>query len=282
MSTTPSSERVALITGAASGLGKAMVLGLTVKKIKVVAVDRDKKGLEALEKEARKAGSADDLYPYQQDLRDFDADALIGRVQREVGVIDILINNAGLGQGQICASYHNNPPKFYEVSPSQWLNATTVNANAVFLLSRAVASGMMKKEWGRIINITTSLGTMLRGGYCPYGPTKASAEALSAVMSTDLEGTGVTVNVLIPGGVANTSMIPQSAPFDRNELIQPDAMLPPLLWLISNDADSITGQRFLASAWEPGAETTDALKTSAAPIGWRDLAILPITPKFKS
>jgi len=63
---------------------------------------------------------------------------------------------------------------------------------------------MIDRKWGRIINITTSLGTMLHGGSTPYGPSKASAEALSSVMAADLEGTGVTVNVIIPGGAVNT------------------------------------------------------------------------------
>lgn len=282
MSIKRSTEHVALITGAANGLGKTMVLGLIARGITIAAVDRDEKSLAALREEAQQVGGADRLHLFQQDLRSFDADSFVDQVEREVGVIDILINNAGLGQSQIRADYHKNPPKFYEVSPSQWLNATTVNANAIFLLSRAVTGGMMKKGWGRIINITTSLGTMLRGGYCPYGPTKASAEALSAVMSADLQGTGITVNVLIPGGIANTSMIPPNAPFDRDELIQPDVMLPPLLWLISKDADAVTGQRYLASTWDPRTGTADAARSSAAPIGWRDLAILPITPMFKS
>jgi NAD(P)-dependent dehydrogenase (short-subunit alcohol dehydrogenase family) len=132
-------------------------------------------------------------------------------VEKRFGRIDILINNAGIGQGQVRPYYHAHPPKFYEVTPSQWSRAIAVNANAVFLLSRAVVKPMIDRKWGRIINITTSLGTMLHGGSTPYGPSKASAEALSSVMAADLEGTGVTVNVIIPGGAVNTPMIPAEA-----------------------------------------------------------------------
>ena len=67
---------------------------------------------------------------------------------------------------------------------------------------------MIAAKWGRIVNVTTSLGTMIRSGSPSYGPSKAALEAMSAVMAKDLDGTGVTVNVLVPGGVTNTGMVP--------------------------------------------------------------------------
>jgi NAD(P)-dependent dehydrogenase (short-subunit alcohol dehydrogenase family) len=70
---------------------------------------------------------------------------------------------------------------------------------------------MMRQGWGRIISVTTSLGTMLNAGSPTYGPSKAALEALSAIMAKDLDGTGVTVNVLVPGGVTDTPMISDEA-----------------------------------------------------------------------
>src|SRR5438132_7038777 len=90
------------------------------------------------------------------------------------------------------------------------------------------------RGWGRIVNVTTSLGTMLNAGSPTYGPSKAALEALSAIMAKDLDGTGVTVNVLVPGGVTNTPMISDEAGYDRDKLIQPEVMVPPLLWLVSD------------------------------------------------
>ena len=208
--------------------------------------------------------------------------SLVERIEKNLGSVNILINNAGLGQGQIRSDYHRNPPKFYDVTPEIWMNAIAVNANAVFLLSQVMAKRMLGGGWGRIINVTTSLGTMLRAGYCPYGPTKAAAEGLSAVMASDLDGTGITVNVLVPGGVVNTPMIPEDAPFLREELIQPEAMLSPLYWLCSQEANDVTGLRFLANRWDDGLPAAEAAKLAGAPIGWKDLAVLPVTPKFKS
>ena len=271
---------VALITGAGNGIGKSMALGLLTKGMRIAAVDRDAKSLLALKQLANQSEYAGRLEVFTEDLIRFDAVSLVERIEKNLGSVNILINNAGLGQGQIRSDYHRNPPKFYDVTPEIWMNAIAVNANAVFLLSQVMAKRMLGGGWGRIINVTTSLGTMLRAGYCPYGPTKAAAEGLSAVMASDLDGTGITVNVLVPGGVVNTPMIPEDAPFLRKELIQPEIMLPPLYWLCSREADEATGLRFLANKWDDRLPQAQAAQLAGAPIGWRDLAILPVTPKF--
>ena len=271
---------VALITGAGKGIGKAMALGLLTKGMRIAAVDRDEQSLLELKHLANQSAYPERLEVFTEDLTSFDAVSLVDRVQDKLGGVNILINNAGLGQGQVRNDYHRNPPKFYDVTSEQWLNAIAVNANAVFLLSQVVAKRMLLDGWGRIINVTTSLGTMLREGYCPYGPTKAAAEGLSAVMASDLDGSGVTVNVLIPGGIVNTPMIPGEAPFLRDELIQPEAMLAPLYWLCSNEANQVTGLRFLANRWDDSRPVAEAAKLASAPIGWKDLAVLPVTPQF--
>jgi len=273
---------VALITGAGKGIGLAMALGLLTKGMRIAAVDRDEQSLVVLKHLANQSEHAERLEVFTEDLTRFDAVSLVDRIQEKVGSVNILINNAGLGQGQVRSDYHRHPPKFYDVTPEQWSNAIAVNASAVFLLSQVVAKRMLVDGWGRIINVTTSLGTMLREGYCPYGPTKAAAEGLSAVMASDLCGSGITVNVLIPGGIVNTPMIPRVAPFLREELIQPEAMLPPLYWLCSREANDVTGLRLLANRWDDSLSGAEAAKLAGAPIGWRDLAVLPVTPKFNA
>jgi NAD(P)-dependent dehydrogenase (short-subunit alcohol dehydrogenase family) len=273
----PDPHRTVLITGAANGLGRAMSIGLLEQGFSVAAVDRDANGLAALREQAA-AGSR--FEGFVADLTDFDAEKLAADVEKRFGRIDILINNAGLGQREVRTDYHKHPPKFYEVTPGQWSRAIAVNANAVFFLSRAVVKPMIERKWGRIINITTSLGTMLHGGSMPYGPTKASGEALSSVMAGDLEGTGVTVNVIIPGGAVNTPMIPAEAPFARDALLQPGVMLPPLLWLVSSAADRVTGKRFLGMNWDAALAPDAAAEKAGAPIGWKALAVLPVRPKF--
>jgi NAD(P)-dependent dehydrogenase (short-subunit alcohol dehydrogenase family) len=99
-------------------------------------------------------------------------------------------------------------------------------------------------------------------------------------MAADLEGTGVTVNVIIPGGTVNTPMIPVEALFARDALLQPEVMLPPLLWLVSPAADNVTGKRFLGTSWDAELASDAAAERAGAAIGWKDLAVLPISPVF--
>ena len=88
---------------------------------------------------------------------------------------------------------------------------------------------MLEQGWGRVVNVTTSFFTMLNEGFAPYGPAKAALEAASAIWAKEFRDTGVTVNVLLPGGPTDTRMVPPSAPFARSELIPPAAMAPPAL-----------------------------------------------------
>jgi NAD(P)-dependent dehydrogenase (short-subunit alcohol dehydrogenase family) len=137
---------------------------------------------------------------------------------------------------------------------------------------------MMRQGWGRVVNVTTSLGTMLNAGSPTYGPSKAALEALSAIMAKDLNGTGVTVNVLVPGGVTNTPMISGEAGFDRTKLIQPEVMMPPLLWLVSDAAGKVTGRRFLGVHWDPALPHGQAAERAGAPVAWTSIATMPIRP----
>src|SRR4029077_19940061 len=99
---------------------------------------------------------------------------------------------------------------------------------------------MMRQKWGRIVNVTTSLGTMIRDGSPTYGPSKLALEAFSAIMAKGLAGTGVTVNVLVPGGMTNTGMIPMESGYTREDLIQAAGEYPPLAWLVARVAAHVT------------------------------------------
>jgi NAD(P)-dependent dehydrogenase (short-subunit alcohol dehydrogenase family) len=97
-------------------------------------------------------------------------------------------------------------------------------------------------------------------------------------MAKDLDGTGVTVNVLVPGGATNTPMISDEAGFNRAELIQPEVMAPPLLWLVSDAARNVTGRRFLAAHWDTRLRLEEAAEKAGAPVAWTSIATMPIRP----
>src|SRR6478672_8401838 len=163
-------------------------------------------------------------------------------------------------------------------SPEQWKLFVAVHTSAPMALSRALVHDMMRQRWGRIVNVTTSLGTMIRDGSPTYGPSKAALEAFSAIMAKDLAGTGVTVNVVVPGGLTNTGMIPAEAPYAREDMIQPEVMTPPLVWLLSEAASGVTGRRFLGVHWDPALPPENAAAQAGAPIAWSDIATMPIEP----
>ena len=272
-------QRVAIVTGAAGGICRAMTRALLAEGIKVAAVDRDREPLEALAASAREEGKAAELLTIGADLTDDSAaDAIAKAAGGKFGRIDILVNNAGIGPGAIRPDSWQRPLKFWEITPDQWRRFVAVHTTAPLALTNAVVPEMMRQGWGRIINVTTSLGTMLNAGSPTYGPSKAALEALSAIMAKDLDGTGVTVNVLVPGGVTNTPMISDEAGFDRTKLIQPEVMAPPLVWLVSDAAGNVTGRRFLAVHWDTKLAPEEAAEKAGAPVAWTSIATMAITP----
>jgi len=196
-------RKIAIVTGAASGIGRAMTIGLLQHGIDVAAVDRNATALAALAATVHDKPAAMQTIP--ADLAQPEAfDSIVSSVLGRFGQIDILVNNAGIGQASIKADQRRNPLRFWEVTPEHWQRFLTVNATAPIMMARAVVPHMLSAGKGRIITVTTSLGTMVREGYLLYGASKAAAEAAMAVLAADLKGTGVTSNVLVPGGVTNT------------------------------------------------------------------------------
>lgn len=272
-------HRAAIVTGAAGGIGRELVLGMLGNGLRVAAVDRTAQGLDELAQAAQQRQQGTDLMTIEADLtRDEAIDEIVAKARDRFGVIDILVNNAGVGQATMRSDNRQRPIKFWEVTPEQWQLFVAVHTNAPMALSRALVHGMMRQNWGRIVNITTSLGTMIREGSPTYGPSKAALEAFSAIMAKDLMGTGVTVNVLVPGGVTNTPMVPREAGYDRAEMIQPAVMSPPLNWLVSDAAGDVTGRRFLAVHWDPNLPPEVAAAKAGAPVAWADIATMPIEP----
>jgi NAD(P)-dependent dehydrogenase (short-subunit alcohol dehydrogenase family) len=269
-------ERVAIVTGAAGGIGRALVKGLLGAGVRVAAVDLTAGGLAAL---AREAGGAGALLTIAADLsRDAAAGDIVARTRSHFGRIDILVNNAGIGQATLRAENWQRPIRFWEISPDDWRRFVAVHTTAPLMLAQAVVPEMMQRRWGRIVNVTTSLGTMIRSGSPTYGPSKAALEAFSAIMSKDLDGSGVTVNVLVPGGVTNTPMVPLESGFDRQDMIQPEVMAPPLVWLVSDAAGGVTGRRFLAVHWDAALPPAQAAEKAGAPVAWTSIATMPIEP----
>ena len=263
--------RRCIVTGAGSGLGRAMALGLAQAGNIVAAADINADGLEATA--GHGAAYGERVRTYQVDLgREDGCRDLVERTLADLGGVDVLVNCAGLNMALFSADFLTRIVRFWEVDPDKWQKLYDVNVRAPFLLARGAAPHMMRQGWGRIINITTSFATMLREGNTPYGQAKAALEAASAGWAQELEGTGVTCNILLPGGAADTPMIPQHAPVDRSKLVPPAAMVPPLEYLSSSRSDGFTGRRIIAAHWRPGDPDDANVERAASLAGWPELA----------
>lgn len=242
-------SRVAIVTGAGRGIGRAMTLGLARAGIRVVATAaREQAEIEAVAAEAGK----DRVLPVLADVtREADAQSTVAAALDRFGRLDILVNNAARGMKYVSEAFMIEPTRFWDVEPDIWQMVIDTNVTGPFLMARAAAPHLVKAGWGRIINISVSHATMRRSGFSPYGPSKAALESETVIWAQDLRDTGVTVNALLPGGATLTGMIPASfPPSARGALLDSAIMVPPLLWLVSDAANAVSGCRFIANRWD--------------------------------
>ena len=268
----PLTGKVAIVTGAGSpiGMGRAMALALVKAGARVAMLDVNEEWLEQSAAEVRAAGGDDFVLAIACDVSDPEAvENAVDTTVSGLGGLHVLINNAGTTN--LADRKGGNVPKFWDVTPETWSRIIAVNSSGSFFMARAVVGHMLNQSWGRIIGVTTSVDTMYRPGLCPYGPSKASHEALVALMSRELEGTGVTANVLVPGGMTDTHIIPEDTGVDRAVLIRPEVMNGPAVWLSSDESDCANGMRIIANNWDESLPIEQRLEKAAAPAAWPQL-----------
>ncbi|MYB45098.1 MAG: SDR family NAD(P)-dependent oxidoreductase [Acidimicrobiia bacterium] len=277
----PLNGKVAIVTGAGSpiGMGRAMTFALVQAGARVAMLDINEEWLEQSAGEVRAAGGDDCVLDLVCDISDPESvEDAVRKTIAGLGGLHVLINNAGTMNLADLAG--GNLPKFWEITPETWSRIIAVNSSGSFFMARAAVGHMLDQGWGRIIGVTTSVDTMYRPGFCPYGPSKASHEALVALMSRELEGTGVTANVLIPGGQTDTHMIPDDIAVGREILMRPEVMNGPAVWLASEESDRINGMRLIAHYWDESLPLEQRLDQAAAPAAWPQLGKQGIFPGY--
>jgi NAD(P)-dependent dehydrogenase (short-subunit alcohol dehydrogenase family) len=243
--TTPVLKGVrALVTGGTSGLGFAMSRALAEAGARVVLTGRTE---QRVQDAASRIG--DLVTGLVMDVRDEQSvDAGVDRAVAVLGGIDVLVNNAGIGMRTVNPNFVTEPMAFWHVTPDGFRDLLATNVIGYFLVARAVVPHMLRAGHGKIVNISINESTMRRRGFTPYGPSRAATEALSHIMAADLAGTGVGVNLLLPGGATRTGMTPDDAPADvRTAWLDPAIMGPPVCWLASPASDGVTDQRIVAT-----------------------------------
>ena len=239
-----------LITGGTSGLGAAMAAALLAAGASVAITGRDAVRAEAAARELDTGSGR--VVGIGMDVRDEDDVARgVDRVLGALGGLDVLVNNAGIGMRTVNPAFLAEPQPFWSVSPAGFRNLVETNLTGYFLVARSVVPRLLEAGGGRVVNVSMNRETMVRRGFVPYGPARAGAEALSRIMAADLEGSTVTVNVLLPGGATATGMIPEDFPPDqRARLLDPAVMGPPIRWLCSPAAAGVHDQRIVATDFD--------------------------------
>ncbi len=262
-------RKTAVITGAAGGIGRMLVLAALDAGYRVALLDRDRDGLDRVCAEVVEPNRRNCVLAYPTDVaREEDCVEAVKHAAGEFGEISALVNAAGIGMVVIRDSHMVEPVRFDEVSVEHWDHFFAINTKAPFLMAKAVLPYLIESGWGRIINVTTSMDTMHRAGFCPYGPSKAALEAATAIWAQELNGTGVTVNVLTPGGPTDTAMLGQKLPFPRSTMIKPAVMKAPLEWLLSRHSDGVNGRRFIGRYWDPKLPADLAADAAGGPAAW--------------
>ncbi len=238
-------DKVAIITGGGRGIGKAIAEAYAREGAQVVVTSaRNKREIDELAARIQ-------AFPLLSDITNKDdVDNLVHETLRRFGTIDILVNNAARGMRFVNERFMTDPRPFWEADPDIWQMVVNTNINGVFLVTRAVIPHMLKQKGGSIINISINLETMRKRGFSPYGPSKAALESMSLIWAQELEGTGINMNILLPGGATLTGMIPEAFPQEQKALLlKPEIMGPPAVYLASQEARGINGKRIIAVEW---------------------------------
>jgi NAD(P)-dependent dehydrogenase (short-subunit alcohol dehydrogenase family) len=165
------------------------------------------------------------------------------------------------------------PQKFWQVSDDIVRAVIETNYLAADQMVRRVAPVMVDQGWGRIVNVRTKLDTMNRPHTSPYGASKAALEMATEVWAKEVAGTGLTINIVNPGAGANTpGMAEEMRAMSREgrapRLVEPEDMVPPLLYVVSPEADNVNGWRFDANLWDPTLPPVEAARRAGRPAGF--------------
>jgi NAD(P)-dependent dehydrogenase (short-subunit alcohol dehydrogenase family) len=269
-------RRVAIVTGGLRGLGRAMALGLAREGHSVLAIGHIDADVAEIEAATAGANFSGHVLPLVADLRQpAECDRVMATAQQRFGTPQILVNNAGLTFTTIDPARFRRaePQKFWQVPDDIVQAVMETNYIAADQMARRVAPRMVEEGWGRIVNVTTKLDTMNRPHTSPYGASKAALEMATEVWAKEVGDTGLTINIVNPGAGANTpgmaeEMRAMSHDGRAPRLVEPEEMVPPLLYVVSRDADTVNGWRFDANLWDTALPPAEAARRAGRPAGF--------------
>jgi 3-oxoacyl-[acyl-carrier protein] reductase len=227
--------KTAVVTGATGGIGGAIAKALAAQGAKVAVSGRNREKLDQIVTEI-----GGDCIAIPADLSNADGiDALVKEADEKLGQIDILVNNAGLTRDNLSM----------RMKEEEWREVLDVNLTAPFMLAKACQRGMMKRRHGRIINISSVVGTTGNPGQCNYVASKAGMTGWTKAMAMEVASRGITVNCVAPGFIATamTEALNDDQKTKINATIpaarmgEPEEIASAVAYLASDEAAYITG-----------------------------------------
>ena len=249
-------DRVVIVTGGSRGFGWFMARELLRAGSRVTLTGRSSDTLVPVLDEANSIAGPGRCIAVAGDVtRPDDCARTVEATVREFGRIDVLINNAGRSYGEFGDRLSKITP-FYDVTEPQLRAIVETNLFGVFFMTQAVIPHMLKRKFGKVVSISTSLLNMVRPGNSVYGSSKAALETAHRCWAGELKGTGVDVNILLPGGPSDTELItPAMVPGVVGEraggrLLPGDIIVPPAVWMCTDATNGMTGERVIARYWD--------------------------------
>ncbi len=230
-------DRIALVTGASQGIGRACALELAARGAKVVAAARREDKLATLVEEIRSGGGRAEAVPLDVASKE-SIQAAFAEI-KEFGVVTILVNNAGITRDGLAL----------RMTEENWRQVLDTNLTGSFLCAQAALQGMLRQRWGRIINISSVVGQAGNAGQANYVSAKAGLIGLTKSLALEVASRNITVNTVAPGFIATgmtealgekvQEQILSAVPLRR--MGQPEEIAKAVAFLASDDAAYITG-----------------------------------------
>lgn len=226
----------ALVTGASGGIGAAVAKALHAQGANVAISGTRKERLEALAAEL-----GDRVHVLPCDLRDRAAVVkLAEEAEKAVGQVDILVNNAGIT--------HDN--LFMRMKDEEWDDVINVNLNSVFVLTRGILRGMMRRRYGRIVNIASISGVFGNPGQANYAASKAGLVGMTKSLAREVASRGITANAIAPGFISTpmtNALTPKqvemiAAAIPAQKFGTPDDIAGAVVFLASQESSYVTGE----------------------------------------